>query len=83
VSSLSMAESEGERGIVRTVSRMWITPPLNIMFAVVTVDFSFRPEKISTDFWSLLDIFPSLGRRIIREGEMVLTQEQPSQPVPP
>jgi hypothetical protein len=58
VSWLSIAESEGERGMVRTVSRMWITPPLNIIFAVVTVDFSFRPEKISTDVLSLLDIPP-------------------------
>jgi hypothetical protein len=44
VSWESIAEEEGERGMVRTVSRMWITPPLNIMFAVVTVDLSLRPE---------------------------------------
>ena len=50
VRSESTALELADRGTVRTVSITCTTPPLNITSAVVTVLFSFNPEKTSTLF---------------------------------
>ena len=49
VSDESTAETAMLGGTVSTVSMTCTTPLENMISAVVTVDFSFRPEKTWTD----------------------------------